>query len=159
MAASKRHRGWAGFLFVCYRVLLLYFLFFSEGFGRIQAQHTGYQYDRIPFRYNLTPFKEITRFIRYRHVVGFHAFFVNVFGNIIAFMPMGFFLPAVTGKKLNGMQILVLSFLFSLSVETVQLLTKLGCFDVDDLILNTLGGILGYLIYRVLHGLWMRKQN
>lgn len=113
----------------------------------------------MKYQYNLTPFKEIMRFIRYRHVVGFHAFFINVFGNIIAFMPMGFFLPAVTGKKLSGIQIFLLSFFVSLSVETVQLLTKLGCFDVDDLILNTLGGFLGYLIYRTLHLLLGRKKN
>lgn len=105
----------------------------------------------MEYQYNLTPFREIMRFIRYRLVVGFQAFFINVFGNIIAFMPMGFFLPAVMGKKLNGIQILLLSFFFSLSVETVQLLTKLGCFDVDDLILNTLGGFLGYLVYRLFH--------
>lgn len=144
MAAGKRHRSWAIVLFVTYLILLLYFLFFSEGFGRTQTLH-------IAYRYNLTPFREIVRFVRYRHVVGFSAFFINVFGNIIAFMPMGFFLPAVTGKKLSGVQILLLSFLFSLLVETVQLLTKLGCFDVDDLILNTLGGFLGYLIYRLFH--------
>ena len=159
MAASKHRRGWAVFLFVCYLILLLYFLFFSEEFGRIQAQHAGNQYQRIPFRYNLIPFKEIRRFIRYRHVVGFHVFFINVFGNIIAFMPMGFFLPAVTGKKLSGIQIFLLSFFVSLLVETVQLLTKLGCFDVDDLILNTLGGFLGYLIYRTLHLLLGRWKN
>lgn len=105
----------------------------------------------MKYQYNLTPFKEIMRFICYRHVVGFQAFFINVFGNIIAFMPMGFFLSEVTGKKLNGIQILLLCFLFSLSVETVQLLTKLGCFDVDDMILNTLGGFLGYLVNRIFH--------
>lgn len=98
------------------------------------------------------------RFIRYRHVVGFYAFFINVFGNIIAFMPMGFFLPAVTGKRLGSMQILLLVFFFSLAVETVQLLTKLGCFDVDDLILNTLGGLLGYLIYRIYYMLSRKKH-
>lgn len=103
------------------------------------------------YQYNLTPFKEIMRFIRYRHVVGFQAFLINVFGNIIAFMPMGFFLPAVSGEKINGIQIILLSFLFSLSVETVQLLTKLGCFDVDDMILNTLGSFLGYLLNRFYH--------
>ena len=113
------------------------------------TQHTEYQY-------NLTPFKEIMRFILYRREVGFSAFFINVFGNVIAFMPMGFFLPAVTGKELNGVQILLLCFLLSLSVETVQLLTRIGCFDVGDMILNTLGGWLGYLVNRVLRP-WIRR--
>lgn len=39
------------------------------------------------------------------------------------------------------------SFEFSLLVETIQLVSKVGSFDVDDLMLNTLGGILGYVIF------------
>ena len=39
------------------------------------------------------------------------------------------------------------SFELSLSVECIQLVTKTGCFDVDDIFLNTIGGMLGYLVY------------
>ena len=39
----------------------------------------------------------------------------------------------------------------SLFIESVQLLTRVGSFDVDDLILNTLGGILGYVLFYILN--------
>ena len=43
----------------------------------------------------------------------------------------------------------------SLSVECIQLITKTGCFDVDDIFLNTIGGILGYQVY----ALMQRKRD
>ena len=49
----------------------------------------------------------------------------------------------------------ILTFVFSSMIEIIQLYTKIGVFDVDDIILNTLGGFVGYLIYitgRAIHG-------
>ena len=52
--------------------------------------------------------------------------------------------------------------LASLLVESIQLVSKLGSFDVDDIMLNTLGGILGYVLFRccnaILH-IWKKKRN
>lgn len=124
-------------LFIAYLILLFYFLFFSEGLGRTEG--AGY-------RYNLTLFREIRRFIEYRHVLGFQAVFLNLAGNVIAFMPFGFLLPLVTRHKTNWFATTIFAFAFSLFAETVQLTLKLGSFDVDDLLLNTAGGLLGYLV-------------
>lgn len=151
MAAIKKPRGFAVFLFVSYLLLLFYFLFFSEGFGRTQL--------REDYQYNLTPLHEIMRFIQYRHILGFRAFIINIFGNVIAFMPLGFFLPQISKKKINGFQIVFSCFLVSLLVETLQLVSKLGSFDVDDLLLNTLGGLLGYIVYLIFHKLAKRKTK
>ena len=41
------------------------------------------------------------------------------------------------------------AFMLSLSIEIIQLFTKVGCFDVDDLLLNTLGGLIGYIIFLI----------
>lgn len=139
MAAIKKHRGIFSVLFVAYLVLLFYFLFFSEGFGRMQGADE--------YHYNLVLFREIRRFTKYRHIVGNRAFLLNVFGNLIAFMPLGFFIPALSRKSKNGFAVVLNCFLVSLLVEVIQLVFKLGCFDVDDLLLNTLGGLLGYMIY------------
>ena len=49
----------------------------------------------------------------------------------------------------------MLGFELSLSVECIQLVTKTGCFDVDDIFLNTIGGMLGYLVY----ALMQRKRD
>ena len=126
--------------FVLYVLVLVYLLFFSEGYGRVADAEREY-------RYNLVPFVEIRRFWTYRKIVGTFALFTNVFGNVLGFVPYGFILPVITGKMRNGFFIILSGFFISLTIEVIQLLTKVGCFDVDDMILNTLGGLLGYLVF------------
>ena len=73
----------------------------------------------------------------------------NILGNIIAFMPFGFLLPIAT-DKINKLKLIVISsFLLSLLFEIIQLLTGLGEFDVDDILLNVLGAVVGYMFYRI----------
>ncbi len=144
---AEKGKYWHALLFVLYLMALCYFLFFAEMFGRTECSRE--------YRYNLVLFKEIERFIKNRHTLGFRAVFYNIAGNVIAFMPFGFYLP-VLFKRIRDMSfrvfpgifpVLLFSLLFSLLVETIQLVYKVGSFDVDDLLLNTLGGIAGYLIY------------
>lgn len=99
------------------------------------------------YRYNLIPFVEIRRFWVYRKQLGFLAVFTNLFGNVAGFLPFGFMLPVITGKMRSGFLITLAGFGLSLTVEVIQLITKVGCFDVDDLILNTAGAALGYLLF------------
>ena len=127
-------------IFLLYLGVLAYFLFFSEAYGR------GDKGDAI--RYNLTPFFEIWRFSHYRELVGSHSFLVNVYGNILAFVPFGFFLPVLFRNIDKGIRPVICGFLFSLMVETIQLVSRVGIFDVDDLILNTAGVLAGFLVFR-----------
>ena len=124
-------------LFGIYVILLIYFLFFSESYGRVADA------ERI-YRYNLKPFVEIRRFWVYRRQLGTFALFTNIFGNVIGFIPYGFILPVITNRMRSGFLIIFSGFSISLTVELIQLVTKVGCFDVDDLILNTLGSAVGY---------------
>ena len=71
------------------------------------------------------------------------------FGNVLGFMPYGFVLPVINRRMRNGFFIILSGFSISLTVEVIQLITRAGCFDVDDMILNTLGAALGYGIYAV----------
>lgn len=128
-------------LFIFYLVVISYFLFFSEKYGRTEGSD-GY-------RYNLTLFQEIRRFMRYRHSIGLEGFVVNIFGNVLAFAPFGFCLPLVSQRDKKFLRILIWSFLFSFAIETIQLVYKIGIFDVDDLLLNTIGGVLGYILYKI----------
>ena len=98
------------------------------------------------YHYNLELFKEIKRFIKYRHQLGTFAVFSNLFGNILIFMPVGYF-SAMAGKRRSFFKTLFWSFCLTLCVELMQLITKVGCFDVDDMILNTAGAALGYLLF------------
>ena len=137
---KNRIRVISWILFVIYIGLLIYFLFLSEEYGRTS-------FDQRIYRYNLTPFQEIKRFWIYRHRVGFWVSFLNLAGNVIGFLPFGFFLPILSRQLRNGVLVTVLGFGLSLLVESIQLIFKVGCFDVDDLLLNTLGGVAGYLIF------------
>ena len=125
-------------LFVLYIGFIIYFLLFSDLYGR-----TGVMEE---YRYNLVLFKEIKRFWQYREQLGWYAMFTNLFGNVIIFIPFGFFMP-MASKHRSFLATLFYSFGLSLCVESFQLITKVGCFDVDDLLLNTLGGVAGYLIF------------
>ena len=137
---KNRIRVISWILFVIYIGLLVYFLFLSEEYGRTS-------FDQRIYRYNLTPFQEIKRFWIYRHRVGFWVAFLNLAGNVIGFIPFGMILPVIWPKTGSFVRILLLSFEFSLCVEIIQLVWKVGSFDVDDLLLNTLGGMTGYLLF------------
>ena len=81
----------------------------------------------------------------------------NSFGNIILFMPVGILLPVVTDwKKMRKTVIAGIG--FSLLIETIQLITSRGCFDVDDVLLNGLGTVLGYGLYCVAQKLFTKND-
>lgn len=147
---SKRIRIFGKILFVLYIVFIVYFLIFSDWYGR-----TG---EMQEYHYNLVLFKEIRRFWNYRDQVGFFAMFTNVFGNVIIFMPFGFFMPMASRYR-SCFSAVFYSFGLSLCVETFQLLTKVGSFDVDDLLLNTVGGLAGYVIFAVCAAIRRRYVN
>lgn len=127
-------------LYFVYIIFVFYFLLISEIYGR-----SGEMRD---YHYNLVLFKEIKRFWTYRKQLGIFATTSNLFGNILIFLPIGFFLPMASTHR-NFFATSVYCFELSLIVELSQLLLKVGCFDVDDLFLNTLGGMLGYIAFTV----------
>lgn len=131
-------------LFAVYLAMLCYFLFFAESLGR--------NYSERAYHYNLMPFKEIRRFWTYRQTLGFWSVSLNLVGNVAAFIPFGIFLPRLFQRCGSFLLTTLLSFELSLCVEMLQLAWKVGSFDVDDILLNTLGGISGYLIYRIFAG-------
>ena len=122
----------------------------AEEYGRVAAEERAY-------RYNLIPFLEIRRFWIYREQLGMLAVVSNIFGNVIGFIPYGFILPVIAHKCRSGFFIILSGFSLSLVVEVVQLVTKVGCFDVDDLILNTLGAAIGYGIFAVCN--YLRRRH
>ena len=132
---------WA--LFVIYMILLFYVVFFAEGMGRAEIA-SGY-------KYNLTLFTEIRRYWRYLghfDSLGWIAF-LNIIGNVLAFIPFGIFVPWLTYGRINVFATFAYGFALSLTIETVQLICKVGCFDVDDLVLNVLGALCGYAVYAI----------
>lgn len=136
-------------LFIIYLMITLYLMLFSESMGRtIENQE---------YRYNLVLFKEISRFIRYSGELGFFAVALNLLGNVACFVPLGFFLPIMAKKLRSVLLVAILTFCFSLCVELIQLLFKVGCFDVDDLFMNTVGGIIGYLFFSIYYRIFRNR--
>lgn len=138
---KRRIQAAGTFLFILYLVLLIYFLFFDENFGR-----TG---DVRRYSYNLKPFREIGRFWIQRKQLGFEAVFVNIAGNVLCFIPFGAILPVLNRRMRGFFAITLFGFEFSLLVELLQFMSMTGSFDVDDIALNTLGSALGFLIFAV----------
>lgn len=136
---NKRRRIFACILFILYFVILFYFLFFSEKMGRTYSERA--------YHYNLVPFKEINRFLTYRRALGMKAVMLNIVGNIAAFVPLGILLPVFSMQCEKLWRTVLYSFELSFLVEVLQLVFRVGSFDVDDLILNTLGGLLGFLLH------------
>ncbi len=101
---------------------------------------------------NLIPFKEILRY-DYKSEL----FQYNVIGNLVMFVPFGYFVANyIKAKKVS--HIFVLTAIASLTIELVQL--QIGrAFDIDDVLLNIAGGICGFLIYIGLNAIKKHLPN
>ena len=101
---------------------------------------------------NFIPFKEILRYS-----IGSSMFYKNVLGNMVMFVPFGFFVSYFL--KLEKMySITLITLLTSVTIEITQLLIG-RVFDVDDLLLNLIGGIVGFLLYELVHKLRIKLPN
>ncbi len=100
--------------------------------------------------FNIIPLKSISEFVSriLNNTINTSIVIENIIGNILLFLPMGFFLPCLTSKIRNLPKAILVGFVIILSVELIQLFSLLGSFDIDDIILNLLGLIAGYLIFR-----------
>ncbi len=128
-------------LFIVYLAVLAYFLFFADMLGRTDAAQS--------YSSNLVLFREIRRFWVYRSQIGFGYVFLNLAGNILVFIPFGLLLPLLSTKLRGFFRVVLLGLAFSVVVECIQLVTKTGCFDVDDMLLNTIGAAVGFIIYAI----------
>ncbi|MUT68303.1 VanZ family protein [Paenibacillus sp. NEAU-GSW1] len=143
-------RLFAAIAFVFYLAVLFKIILFKFGSPNIPFLWTMLQqFMEEPFRtdhwrlYNFVPFQQIAPIVRDPSLYGF----IQVFGNIGLFVPFGIFI----GCMIRGISItaaVLLAFGLSLLLECSQLVFYIGAFDVDDLILNTLGGAIGIVIYK-----------
>lgn len=153
MKTAKGIRVVGKILFILYVIFILYFLLISDWYGR------GGQL--AEYTYNLELFKEIKRFWNYRESLGFFIVFSNLVGNVLIFIPFGFIIP-LASKYRSFISSVAYTFSLSLFVEIFQLFSKVGSFDVDDLLLNTFGGVLGYIVFVVCNAIrriYVAKKN
>ncbi len=121
--------------------------------------HFNFAYDTYHWRANnFVPFKTIY-FYLYLADINVNIRIENLVGNIIGFFPFGFILPLLAKKFQKLSTVTVATFGLSLTFEILQLVFEFGSFDVDDLILNTLGGILGYIPIKIILVIMVRRNK
>lgn len=125
-------------VFICYLAFLFKLLFLS----RVSAHDTA---DSV----NLIPFRSITDYLVNNSDKVRRFAFSNVIGNILIFVPLGGYLSLFRNKK-KAISNLLLIVVASLLTEIIQGFTHIGAADIDDLILNSLGGLVGILGYKLL---------
>jgi len=145
---KKRERIKTAFLygiFICYILLLIRILFLS----RVSPLEI-FNSQRTIFRsINLIPFHSIMEYISGSSDNLRRFAFGNVVGNIVIFIPLGIYLPLLKKDK-RAWAILSFIVVVSLFVEVIQGLLGIGVSDIDDIILNSLGGWIGILGYKLL---------
>ena len=135
------------FLFVVYAAILLWLLF-----DRTPNWDDGFSYwEALRANVNLTPFFTIRNYWKVVSYMEFSPLFwhcvINLGGNIFLFIPLGYFLPRLWPFLRNFFSFLLTCALAIALVELLQLMTLLGSLDIDDLILNLFGMIVGYLLF------------
>ncbi len=146
---KKVSRGILWALTVIYFVVLVKLILFKTQIGPVRY----IQMDHVSFLSNL----KSANLVPVRGIVNLFgsnnsSIFIlqNIIGNLIGFMPLGFLFyylySPVTLK--NALKV---SFLTSLAFEVVQVIFVLGHFDIDDIILNTIGGVLGFIVAKILY--------
>ena len=104
----------------------------------------------LSYSVNLIPFKTIIEYTLalFDGSMGIGTAIDNLSANLLVFMPMGVYLPYYFKNKLSFKKCFLILIGMVFSVEILQLILRKGTFDIDDVILNVLGGIIGYLIFK-----------
>ena len=132
-------------VFICYLLLYLKILFLS----RVSLLDLFNSQRIISRSINLIPFHSIMEYLSGSSENLKRFAFGNVVGNIAIFVPLGIYLPLFRNDKRVTTNLLLL-FIVSLFVEIIQGLFGIGASDIDDVILNCLGGWIGILGYKFL---------
>ena len=165
---ERRSPAWA-LVFLSYGALMLYLLFFRNRTGTDGLPY----WEQVKNNYNLIPWFTVknywdvlTRPEHYTEKWGAATYYfqaqvavVNVLGNIAMFVPFGAFLPAMWGKLRKFYKSVFAGFLSILFVEICQLLTLRGRCDVDDVLLNMIGIVAGYGIWKIFHPCHKKKSK
>lgn len=133
-------------VFALYCAFVIYFFFLNQ-----RHSYNMELWEYIKSSINLIPFKTISMYISKINsgLINTSTIVTNLVGNLIIFLPMGFFLPAIF-KSVNSILKCLLTGIILISViEISQLIFKIGVFDIDDYILNIIGLLCGYGIFSI----------
>lgn len=135
--------------FIFYVILLVHLTVFREENRIGNVELSIRSLDQI----NLTPFVHT---FKLTEGVTLFDYYYNLYGNILWFIPMGFGTAYLMKKKPFFFKTLLIGFSVSFSIETMQFLFQTGIADIDDLIFNTSGTLVGLLLYIVIHWIYCK---
>lgn len=145
MQKNKRIR----LVFFIYLLIVIKLIIFKYPFSQMKAIADSWEKHVILEGLdtaNFTLFKTIRMYIDYSYKLNS---FENLVGNIVVFIPFGFLFPYVIKRGRNFLVMLFHAFLLVLGIEVFQLFSAFGAFDVDDILLNCFGAVIGYLFYLI----------
>jgi glycopeptide antibiotics resistance protein len=145
-------------IFIFYLLLLVYIILLKDGSAITMARHISeISFSQRILGINFVPLKTIIPYLKGEPSV--RIAFENLLGNIFAFSPLGFLLPILFQRYEKIKNALWISLGISLLIEVLQLVFYLGSCDIDDLILNVLGSLLGLIVYTLFRNFYKRKAG
>lgn len=144
--------------FVVFMFGLLCLTFQDNGISWMKAETPTKAWDRLKegIGVNFVPFRTIRNYLKYSsdtdNVV------VNILGNILMFVPWGFGLPLLWEKFRSVFKVTFVSFALPIFIEFVQLFIGRSV-DIDDVILNFAGGMIGGLLYLIFSRMFPRLRS
>lgn len=146
-------------LFILYLLLVIRLIIFKYPYDQLKAIASTWEKEVILEGLdtaNFTLFKTIRMYIDYSYMLNS---FENLVGNVAVFIPFGFLFPYVFKRGRNFLVMFLNAFLFVLGIEVFQLFSAFGAFDVDDILLNCVGAVIGYICYLPFEAVRMSCRN
>lgn len=115
---------------------------------------------RLQYGLNLVPFRTICNYInsiRQGDIVNIAV--RNLAGNLLLFFPLGIYLPMIWKKCRSLKNTILVSLILLIGIELVQFITLLGSLDIDDLILNLAGVLMGYTLWKIICSFLRSSEN
>jgi len=136
-------------IFVVYLLLVASVTIIPKQISRLRDEHAEH-INLVPLGYSFKCFQLDEN--QHPHVTRFCL--RNTLGNIALFLPFGILLPALSNRFNSLRRVLLLAATLSLSIETIQFISRFigspRAVDIDDVLLNTFGACLGLIVYRVM---------
>ncbi len=137
---------WTAFVIYVFSLICILFLGRRGSFPDVSF------WDYVKYTVNLIPFKTVYGYVEDYITRGSWVLPLairNIAGNFVLFFPMGMLLPCLFPKTQKFRRTVLISFCTILGVELLQLFLRRGSFDVDDLILNISGWLLGFAVLKI----------
>ncbi|PGW60704.1 VanZ family protein [Bacillus cereus] len=163
-SSTQKYVQWIGWgLFLPYSFVLLFKLLIGRPafyFGNLKYFfETGDWHSIHGGLINLVPFRSTIRYLTEFDSYNLDIILMNTLGNVIIFIPFGFLLPLLFKQIYNVKMASKIFIKFILLIESLQLLTFTGVFDIDDIILNMLGALIGYGSFVEMKYIWGRVKS